>query len=186
MSSTYNRQTVIGVFHEPNKADEAYQALREAGFGDDQLGIVSTDTRVGNAGLPTGEVTSEVNDGDGAAAGAIGGGVVGGIVGAAASLLIPGIGPVVAGGILLATLTGAVIGAAAGGMIGAFTNLGFSEEDAHYYEQEFKAGRTILTVHSDGRPEEATSILRSHGAYDAHAQGQVPSTDPDEVPEARP
>src|SRR5262249_9740746 len=62
---------------------------------------------------------------------------------------------------------GAAAGAAAGGIVGALIGLGIPEEEAHYYESEFKAGRVIVTVRADGRYNEAWDILHRHGAYNA-------------------
>lgn len=117
--------------------------------------------------VPTDEPAHEPDSVAGAATGAVGGGVIGGLIGAAAALLIPGIGPAVAGGILAATLGGAAIGAVAGGFIGALTGMGVDESDARYYQDELESGRSIVTVRTTDRYDEAVSILRSAGAYDA-------------------
>lgn len=100
---------------------------------------------------------------------AVSGGVLGGFLGAAAALLIPGIGPVVAGGILVTTLAGAAIGATAGWVIGAFVSMGLPEHNAHHYAREFEAGRTIVTVKTDDRQQEAFAILRRDKARDVQA-----------------
>lgn len=123
----------------------------------------------------------EVTDTDPAAAdreaeapartGIVAGGVVGGVLGAAAALLLPGIGPVVAGGVLAAVFGGGAIGGVAGGFLGAFTGMGVPAEQAHYYEREIKAGRTILTIHTAERQQEVTDILRQNGAHDVQAHG---------------
>jgi len=91
-------------------------------------------------------------------------------------LLIPGIGPVVAGGILATALGGAAIGAAAGGLLGALTDMGVPEEDARYYDNEFQSGRTIVTVQAGNRSQEAWDILRSFGARDASNRGAAAMT----------
>ena len=100
---------------------------------------------------------------------AVSGAVLGGFLGAAGALLIPGIGPVVAGGILITALGGAAIGATTGGVIGAFVNMGLPEHDAHHYAREFEAGRTIVTVKTDGRQQEAFDILRRDKAHEVQA-----------------
>ena len=100
---------------------------------------------------------------------AVSGAVLGGFLGAAGALLIPGIGPVVAGGILITALAGAAIGATAGGVIGAFVSMGLPEHDAHHYAREFEAGRTIVTVKTDGRQQEAFDILRRDKAHEVQA-----------------
>lgn len=110
------------------------------------------------------------------------GSVLGGVIGAAAALLIPGFGPAIAGGILAATFGGMAIGAAAGGIIGALTKVGVPEEEAHYYQSEFEAGQTIVTVRSGNRQQEAVGILRQYGAYDATTRAEAST--PHRAPEA--
>ncbi len=98
--------------------------------------------------------------------GIVTGGVVGGVLGAAAAFFIPGIGPVLAGGILATTLGGAAIGSVAGGFLGLFTHAAVPEEKARYYEQEFKNGRTIVTVNAPDRTQKASEVLQRYGAMD--------------------
>jgi len=159
---TAARSTVVGVFSDRTEAEQAIHDLKQSGFRDDQIGIAARDDK-----HPEGTVApADGPDGGSAATGLVTGGVVGGVIGALAAGLIPGIGPVLAGGILAGVLGGAAVGAAAGGLLGALTSMGVPEEDAHYYDEEFKGGRTIVTVKADDRYDEARSILHSHGAYD--------------------
>ncbi len=160
MTETTQQTTVVGVFRDHDQADKAVAELRRVGFKDDQIGYVMADGTKKNA---AGE---ESHTGEGVAAGAIGGGVLGGIAGAIAAGLIPGVGPVLAAGILAATFGGAAIGATAGGIVGALIGMGVPEEEAQYYEQEFKSGRILVTVRADGRQAEARSVLQRFGAYD--------------------
>jgi heat induced stress protein YflT len=155
------RSTVVGVFADRVQAEQAVTELRRLGFTDDQIGHVARDAR-GTSGMVTPGETAER-----AAVGAASGGVAGGIIGAAASLLIPGVGPAIAGGILAATLGGVVVGAATGGIVGALTSMGVSEEEACYYQGEFEAGRTIVTVNAPGQEQAVKDVLRRFGAYDA-------------------
>ncbi len=67
---------------------------------------------------------------------------------------------------MAAILSSAAAGAAAAGIAGALIGMGIPKDEADYYEGEFKAGRTIVTVHPQGRNAEALSILRRHGAYE--------------------
>ena len=153
------RPVVVGVFEDRTLADRAVHDLKKAGFKADDIGYV----------VKTAEGGTELADsqrklgGEGLATGA----VIGGIAGAAASVLIPGIGPVIAGGMLLSLLGGAGVGAAAGGILGALAGAGVPENDASFYEGEFHHGRIILTVKADGRADEAREIVSRHGAYDA-------------------
>jgi uncharacterized protein (TIGR02271 family) len=164
-STTTGRSTLVGVFRDRSEAERAVQALHDAGFRDDQIGFAArdaqtTDTRV-----------AHTDHGSNAASGAVTGGVLGALIGAGAALLIPGIGPVVAGGILASTLGGAAIGAAAGGLIGALTDLGVPEEEARYYDSELRAGRYIVTVKAADRYQDAYGILNRYGAYDYSNRG---------------
>ena len=98
--------------------------------------------------------------------GAVSGGVMGGVLGAASALSIPGIGPVIAGGILIAALAGAAIGAVSGGYLSAFTNIGVPEKKVDHYRREFEAGHIIVTVKTNGREQEVVDLLRRNGAHD--------------------
>lgn len=83
-------------------------------------------------------------------------------IGVAAGLL-PAIGPVIAGGLLAAIAVGAGAGAATGLIVGAFVGLGVSDEEAAYYDEEFKKGRTIVVVQSHRSPDIAYRILNERG-----------------------
>jgi hypothetical protein len=97
-------------------------------------------------------------------AAAVGGGLVGGLIGLLGSLLIPGIGPLLLGGVLAATLTGAGIGAVTGGLIGILAELGVSAPDAEYFERGLRGGGILLTVNAGQRTSEALAIIGNHGA----------------------
>jgi hypothetical protein len=156
--------TIVGVFEDHAPAKAAVDELRAAGFGYDHIGMALRE-------VPEVEDVAALAESSGAIeAGAkrsmLAGGLLGGLLGAAASFLIPGIGPVVAGGLLVGVGTGIVVGAAAGGLVGGLTGLGLPEEEAHYYDQEFRLGRVVVTVRAGDRFAEAQEILRKHGAYD--------------------
>ena len=102
------------------------------------------------------------------ATGAVTGGIVGGVLGAAVALLIPVIGPAFAGGILVAVFS-AALGAVTGGFLGAFVAMGVPEEQARHYEEEFTAGRTIVTVKTDDDQQKALDIMYHNGARYANA-----------------
>src|SRR5256885_2709823 len=127
--TTTGRSTVVGVFEDRAAAERAIEELRQAGFNDDQIGYVVRDNRGTTDTVPGGQKTLA---GEGAATGAISGGVVGGVLGAAAALLIPGFGPAIAGGILLATFGAAGIGALAGSIKGTLVSIGVPEEEARH------------------------------------------------------
>jgi hypothetical protein len=155
------RKTAVGVFESRGQAEAAVDELNRAGFRDDQIGFVTPDGERAAAGG-----TEVDNTAGGAAAGAVTGGVVGSLIGAAVALLIPGVGPVLAGGVLASALGGAALGAATGGLLGALAGLGISDEEARYYEGEFQSGRTLVTVQAPDRYDEAVAILRRFKSYD--------------------
>jgi uncharacterized protein (TIGR02271 family) len=164
-----NRSTVVGVFDNRSDAERAAADLRAAGFADTSIGIAVR----GEDGTGT-----MADTGSNAAGGAATGAVVGGILGAAAALLIPGIGPVLAIGTLGGTvLAGAAAGAGLGALAGALIGMGVPEEEAAYYQGEFEAGRTIVTVRADSTMqfEQAREIMQRYGAYDVENRRPVDS-----------
>lgn len=96
------------------------------------------------------------------------------MLGAAAVLVIPGVGPLLAMGVFASALGFGAAGAATGGILGAMVGLGISEEEARIYEKEFHAGRAIVTVHVGERFPEARRILDLHGARNVRTE----QTDP--------
>ena len=167
------RPTVVGVFTERAHAEQALNELRHEGFTDEQIGFVARNVTIENTS--NGELKTESSS-TGAAVGAVGGGVVGGVLGAAVALLIPGFGPAIAGGVLVATVGAAAFGAVAGGFTGALTAIGVPDEEAHYYQGELATGRVIVTVNAPGRSHEALDILRRNGAYDANTRPGIHPT----------
>jgi hypothetical protein len=171
---------VIGLFTERSEAEDAIRDLKGAGFTNEQIGVATQDRTGGgedraeleDRSRPAedreeelGEIVEDTAKGmaQGAAVGALGGGVVGGLLGLISSLLIPGAGPVLVGGVLATALMGAGLGAATGGLIGALIGMGVPERDARYFDQGLREGGTLVTVNAgDGTPE-ALAILQRHG-----------------------
>lgn len=156
-------RTVVGVFKDRGKAQEAVRALRQAGFREEQISIVGRNHDNAGEGTTTGEGTH-------AAAGAATGAAAGAGIAALWSLgitfgVLPVIGPILAAGPIAAALLSAAGGAAAGGVLGALVGMGIPEEDAKYYEGEVHSGNVLVTVRADGRYDEAWNILLRHGAY---------------------
>src|SRR2546430_6044130 len=87
-----------------------------------------------------------------------------------------GLGRVNAGGLLMSVIASAGGAAAVGTILGALVGLGIPEHEAKYYEGEFHAGRTLVTVKAEGRAADAASILRSCGAYDMQSAGSRTGT----------
>jgi len=167
------RTTVVGVFRDRDDAEHAIDELHQMGFRDDEIGFAAR----GDTSSVHHTATDKAADtGSGALSGAIAGAGIGGFIAAAAAVLIPGFGPVLAGGILATVLGGAAVGAAAGGIMGALIGLGVPEEEAHYYETEFNEGRILVTVKAGSRFSEARDVLFRHGAYDVENRGGLATT----------
>lgn len=124
-------------------------------------------------------VSSDASHGatTGAGTGATLGTVLGGGAGLLAGLgmlAIPGVGPVVAAGWLIATAVGAGVGAAGGGLLGSLVGAGVSETDAHVYAEGVRRGDTLVTVKvDDGQVATVERILDSHNAVDASTRGEA-------------
>lgn len=163
-------RTVVGIFHNMDDARTAYDKLITDGFTREEVGVVANRTgtedlvRDRTASESGGDIGGEVatDAGIGAALGGVGGLLLG-----FAGLAIPGVGPVLAAGPILAALGGAGLGAAAGGLIGALTEHGVPEEDARYYAEGVRRGDILVTVHARGeRADRAAAILDGSGAVD--------------------
>src|SRR5215216_4623691 len=151
-------RTVVGMFTNRQDAEAAIRELKAAGFGQDRIGVALQDRDEQRDLIEsTGSEAAE-----GAAAGAVSGGLVGGLIGLLGSLLIPGVGPIVVGGVLASTLTGAGIGAATGGIIGALVGLGVPEADAQHFDAGLRSGGTLVTVGAVSRTGDALAILQRH------------------------
>ncbi len=161
---TTTRTIIVSVFDDRTHAEAAVDELEESGFNAEDIGFALRGADVNRGGTVTDAVG--VKDASGAAVGAVTGGVVGTVLGATAALLIPGVGPVLAGGILASSIGYATAGVAVGGLLGAMTGAGLSEEEAKYYDQEFQSGRAIVTIRSGTHDEVAVAILRKYGGYD--------------------
>jgi len=108
---------------------------------------------------------------EGAAAGAGAGGVLGGTLGLLAgigALAIPGVGPLIAAGPVLAALSGAAAGMAVGGLTGALVGLGIPEIEAKVYEGKVRGGNILVAIHVDSREAQraAEDVLQQAGAHD--------------------
>lgn len=160
MAHTTTAGTVVGAFTDATQARQAVNALKEAGYREDQIGVVSQQAD-GSTSAGKGDKVEE-----GAMAGAATGAGLGALWGLGILAgVIPGIGTAIAGGTLGVLLSSAAAGAAAAGIGGALAGMGVSDDDAKYYEGEYQAGRTIVTVEAPN-PTEAQRILTQYGGYD--------------------
>lgn len=150
-ASTARQQTINGLFRDKASAERAYDMLMDRGYTRDETSVVMSDeTRARHFGAET-RTDSELGSkaAEGAGVGGAIGSVVGGIVGAIAaigtSIVLPGLGLVVAGP-LAAALAGAGAGGLTGGLIGALIGSGIPEERARSFEAGIKGGGILISV----------------------------------------
>ena len=153
------------MFDDFQSARNAVTALQEAGFTSSDVSLVASnaDKRYANDKTSSGAATgAEVG-------GAVGAGA--GILTALGVLAIPGLGPLVAAGVLATTLTTTAAGAVAGGLIGSLTDYGISETDAQLYAEGIRRGGTLVTVRAaDDRVAKAEAILKRYQPIDVRAR----------------
>jgi hypothetical protein len=164
-------QTITALFESHTAAYSAVQDLVDHGFERSTIGVMAHDhssrdgtvtTRVATPGGPSGVAQGA---GLGAALGGLGGLVVG--------LTVPGVGPVLAGGLLAAALTGAGVGAVTGGMVGALTDVGIPKEHVHYYSEGLRRGDVLVAVATtDDMAELAMTLLSHHHPLDLHTRAE--------------
>ena len=163
-------RTITGLFDAYDDASSAVRSLKDAGIPSDDISIVAnnSDGSYGSEHDRDSDVTESA--GAGAGIGAVVGGA-GGLLAGLGALAIPGVGPVVAGGWLLATaigaVTGAAVGGATGGIIGALEDAGVEERDAHVYAESVRRGGALVTARvDDSRVDAAQAILRGGSGVD--------------------
>jgi len=164
---------VFGIFNSRMAAERGIDNLMVAGFRSDDISVLASDQE------STKELATEKNTKapEGATTGAATGGVVGGTLGLLAgigSLAIPGVGPLIAAGPIMATLAGLGVGAAAGGIIGALVGMGIPEYEAKRYEGRVKNGGILVSVHCDTSEwtDRAEKVLKDSGADDISSAGE--------------
>jgi len=170
-------KTIVGLYDDMNTANQVVQALVNYGIDRDEVSLISGDRKgtYGSNGSQVGDRnewdnTRTTDTGSAAAGGAVTGAVVGGVGGALLSLTalaIPGIGPVIAAGPLVAGLVGAGAGAAVGGLLGALTEVGVPEEEAGYYVEGVHRGGTLVSVKTDdAETDQVVDIMNRYNPID--------------------
>jgi hypothetical protein len=168
-------RTVTGFYDSYDSATHAVHDLEAAGIPHSDISLVANnaDNRYMPADKAAAKDGAKTGAGTGASIGtALGGGA--GLLAGLGILAIPGVGPVVAAGWLIATAVGAAAGAATGGVVGALTGAGISKEHAHVYAEGIRRGGSLVTAHVDeSRAAAAEQILRKHGHIDPDNRGQL-------------
>jgi len=161
------KQAVICIVPAESEAEKIVEALRMSGFSPSDISILMPDTTgVRDMGH---EKHTKAPEGSsvGAGAGAIVGGALGWLAGIG-MLAIPGVGPFVAAGPIMALLSGAALGAAGCGIAGGLIGLGIPEWEAKQYESKLGEGNVLLSVHTEDGAEvkRAEEIFKVGGGKD--------------------
>jgi uncharacterized protein (TIGR02271 family) len=166
-SRARGKKAVFAIATSEPQASKIVDELKAGGFSKDDVSVVFADKRSSK------EFAHEKNTKapEGAATGAATGGVLGGALGwlaGAGALAIPGVGPLIAAGPIMAALSGAAVGAATGGIAGGLIGLGIPEYEAKRYENRVREGNVLISVHSDNAEEtrRAKEIFERNGAED--------------------
>ena len=158
---------VFGIYQDRLSTENAVSALREAGFRNTDISVLFPEN-VGTKDLAH-EKNTKAPEGvtTGASSGAVIGGTLGLLAGIGA-LAIPGLGPFIAAGPIMAALAGVGAGGVVGGVTGALIGMGIPEYEAKRYEGRVKTGGVLLSVHSDDDhwTQRAKKILEQTGAQD--------------------
>jgi len=164
-------KTIAALFDNRTDAYNAVQDMLDHDYPHDTISVLTHDDTRTEVPLAPAEMPSAVEEGVGI--GAAYGGFSGLVIGLSA-LLVPGIGPVLVVGPLTAALMGAGLGAAAGGLMGALTEMGLPEEQAHYYNEGVQSGGMLVTVTTtDDQVAHAAAILARHNAVDCSKPPEV-------------
>jgi hypothetical protein len=173
------KTAVFGIYPSAEHAERAVDTLIAAGFASSDISVLLPDTRSTKEFAHVKETKAP----EGTAAGVTTGGVIGGTLGVLAGigvLAIPGVGPFIAAGPIMAGLAGLGVGGAVGGIVGALVGMGIPEYEAKRYEGRVKGGGTLLSVHCDTSAQisRAKELLKSSGAEDISSSGESAAAGP--------
>jgi hypothetical protein len=168
-----SKKSIFCIATSRNQADQIVGQLKDANFSNNDISVLFPDKDT------TRDFAHEKHTKapEGAVAGASTGGVIGGALGWIAgigALAIPGVGPFIAAGPIMAALSGIAVGAAVGGIAGGLIGLGIPEIEAKRYEGKVKAGNILISVHTEDSKEITTAkdIFTKAGAQDICSTGE--------------
>jgi len=166
--------SVYGLFNNRTHLEDGISRLRSNGFRAEDISVLLPEN-IGTKDLGV-EASTKSPEGatTGGAAGAVTGGILGWLVGIGA-LAIPGVGPFIAAGPIMAALAGMGAGAAVGGISGALIGAGMPEYEARRYEGRVKDGGILVSVHCDNGDwsDRAKKVLEAAGADDISSSGEA-------------
>jgi len=160
-------KAVFGLYTTRRQVENAVDELKAQGFRNTDISVLLPE----NVGTKDFAHEKGTKAPEGIATGATSGAIVGGTLGWLAgigALAIPGVGPLIAAGPIVAALTGMGVGGAVGGLTGALIGMGIPEYEAKRYEGRIKSGNILLSVHADDSTwtDKAEKILKDTGAED--------------------
>ena len=169
------RRAVFGVYSSYQDLERGIELLQRAGFRNTDISVLLPE----NASPQPVERARRRKASEGAAAGGFSGALVGGTLGWLAGIgviAIPGVGPLLAAGPILAALAGLGVGGAVAGIAGALIGTGIPETEAKKYEGRVKKGAMLISVYADGEESAAgaRAILSQSGAGDISAANTTP------------
>lgn len=166
---------VFGIYSTRTAVENATESLVKAGFPTSDISVLLPESLGGPKDMGTEKATKAP---EGAAAGVTTGGVIGGTLGLLAGvglLAIPGLGPFIAAGPIMAGLAGLGVGGTVGGVTGALIGMGIPEFEAKRYEGRLQKGGILLSVHCDTAEEikRAKEVLKATNAEDVSSTGEA-------------
>src|SRR5436305_14062158 len=164
---------VFGIYPDRVSVEEAVEHLRNAGFRSADVSVLFSD----NQGTKDFAHEKNTKAPEGATTGVVAGGIAGGVLGwltGVGALAIPGLGPLIAAGPIVAALAGAGAVGTLGGIVGALAGMGIPEYEAKRYEGRIREGGVLLSVHcdSDEWVKRAKATLRETGGQDIATAGE--------------
>jgi Protein of unknown function (DUF3341)/Heat induced stress protein YflT len=167
-------KAVFGLYATRRQVENAVDELKAQGFRNTDISVLFSE----NVGTKDFAHEKGTKAPEGMATGATSGAVVGGALGWLAgigALAIPGVGPLIAAGPIIAAITGVGVGGAVGGITGGLVGLGIPEYEAKRFEGRIKSGNILLSVHTDDSKwtDKAEQILKSTGAEDISSTSET-------------
>jgi hypothetical protein len=168
------KNAVYGIANSAEQAESIVSRLQSVGISSSAVSVLFPD----QAGTRDFAHEKNTKAPEGATTGGLAGMGVGGALGLLAgigALAIPGVGPLIAAGPIMAALSGAAVGGATGGLIGALVGLGIPELEAKQYEGKVRAGNILISVHTENGDERsrAKQVLEEAGATDVSSTGEA-------------
>jgi hypothetical protein len=165
---------VFGIYKTRAQVESAVDRMKAAGFRNTDISVLMAE----NKGTKDFAHEKHTKAPEGATTGAGSGAAIGGALGWLAgigALAIPGVGPLIAAGPIMAALAGAGVGGAVGGILGALVGMGIPEYEAKRYEGRIKEGEILLSVHCDNSEwvSRAKEMLKNTGAEDVASSGEA-------------